>query len=170
MSAVQRSLVPSCAPATEYVAIPDGSSSAAPVITPGPSDFNSNRIHRAGANVGTKESERELPANHSANPLTSYMAHLPHAAPKWSNVTRRPSSPLLSFCLVRKCGLSCKPVPLSFTREVENGNPIDRSFGRDFARWRRLGIPSLAQLALSQDDREADLSNCISCGSISCDF
>src|SRR5450755_2047906 len=52
-SAVQRSLVPSCAPATEYVAMPDGSSSAAPVITPGPSDFNSNRIHRAGANVDT---------------------------------------------------------------------------------------------------------------------
>jgi len=29
--------------------MPDGSSSAAPVITPGPSDFNSNLIHRAGA-------------------------------------------------------------------------------------------------------------------------
>src|ERR1039457_2958512 len=57
LSAVQSSLVPSCAPATEYVAMPDGSSSAAPVITPGPSDFNSNRIHRDGANVGTKESE-----------------------------------------------------------------------------------------------------------------
>src|ERR1019366_8061922 len=56
-SAVQRSFVPSCAPATEYVAMPDGSSSAAPVITPGPSDFNSNRIHRDGANVGTNESE-----------------------------------------------------------------------------------------------------------------
>jgi hypothetical protein len=36
------------------VAMPDGSSSAAPVITPGPSDFNSNRIHRAGAGVGKK--------------------------------------------------------------------------------------------------------------------
>src|ERR1019366_3980337 len=56
-SAVQRSLVPSCAPATEYVAMPDGSSSAAPVITPGPSDLNSNRIQRTGANVGTNESE-----------------------------------------------------------------------------------------------------------------
>src|SRR3984893_16833714 len=56
-SAVQRSLVPSCAPATEYVAMPDGSSSAAPVLTPGPSDFHSNRIHRAGANVGTNESD-----------------------------------------------------------------------------------------------------------------
>src|ERR1019366_6352748 len=69
-SAVQRSLVPSCAPATEYVAMPDGSSSAAPVITPGPSDLNSNRIHRAGGNVGTRESGCKLPANHSANPLT----------------------------------------------------------------------------------------------------
>src|ERR1035438_5083585 len=53
-SAVQRSLVPSWAPATEYVAMPDGSSSAAPVITPGPSDFNSNCIHREGANVKPK--------------------------------------------------------------------------------------------------------------------
>ena len=35
----------------------DGSSSAAPVIMPGPSDFKSNRIHRTGANVGTKELE-----------------------------------------------------------------------------------------------------------------
>src|ERR1700682_2802716 len=37
ISAVHRSEVPSCAPAMEYVAIPDGSSSAAPVMTPGPS-------------------------------------------------------------------------------------------------------------------------------------
>src|SRR5512140_1428672 len=59
-SAVQRSLVPSCAPATEYVAMPDGSSSAAPVMTPGPSDFNSNRIHREG-DVGMKEMQRASP-------------------------------------------------------------------------------------------------------------
>src|ERR1700736_807424 len=39
--------------------MPDGSSSAAPVTTPGPSDFNSNRIHRTGANFGTNESECE---------------------------------------------------------------------------------------------------------------
>src|ERR1700687_5234831 len=70
-SAVQRSLVPSCAPATEYVAMPDGSSSAAPVIMPGPSDFNSNCIHRTEENVGMKESEPKLATNHSANPLTS---------------------------------------------------------------------------------------------------
>jgi hypothetical protein len=60
----------SCAPATEYVAMPDGSSSAAPVKTPGPSDFNSNRIQRAGAMVGTKESEHKSPASDRANPLT----------------------------------------------------------------------------------------------------
>ena len=35
--AVQRNLVPNCAPVMEYVAIPEGSSSAAPVMTPGPS-------------------------------------------------------------------------------------------------------------------------------------
>jgi hypothetical protein len=38
--------------------MPDGSSSAAPVITPGPSDFNSNRSHRTGAKVGATESGR----------------------------------------------------------------------------------------------------------------
>jgi len=56
-SAVQSSLVPSCAPATEYVAIPDGSSSAAPVMIPGPSDLNNDRIHRYGLDVdiGRKE-------------------------------------------------------------------------------------------------------------------
>ena len=54
-NAVQRSLVPSCAPATEYVAIPEGSSSAAPVMMPGPSDFKSARIHRDGAGVDTNE-------------------------------------------------------------------------------------------------------------------
>jgi hypothetical protein len=31
---------PKLAPACEYVAIPEGSSSAAPVTTPGPCDFN----------------------------------------------------------------------------------------------------------------------------------
>jgi hypothetical protein len=50
--------------------MPDGSSSAAPVITPGPSAFNSTRIHRAGANVGTKEVEAQTPTNQNANPLT----------------------------------------------------------------------------------------------------
>src|SRR5450755_4508709 len=60
-SAVQRRLVPSCAPATEYVAMPDGSSSAAPVMTPGPSAFNSDRIHRDGVDARMKKSERKLP-------------------------------------------------------------------------------------------------------------
>src|ERR1700682_902961 len=46
--AVHRSLVPNCAPATEYVAIPDGSSSAAPVITPGPSARQNLRRARNG--------------------------------------------------------------------------------------------------------------------------
>jgi len=36
ISAVHSSEVPSCAPVMEYVAMPDGSSSAAPVINPGP--------------------------------------------------------------------------------------------------------------------------------------
>ena len=53
-SAVQRSLVPSCAPAMEYVAMPDGSSSAAPVMIPGPSDFSSARIQRDGADAVIK--------------------------------------------------------------------------------------------------------------------
>src|SRR5712692_4389070 len=35
-NAVHSRLVPNCAPAIEYVAMPDGSSSAAPVMRPGP--------------------------------------------------------------------------------------------------------------------------------------
>jgi hypothetical protein len=38
------------------LAIPDGASPEDPVITPGASDFSSNRIHRDGANVGTNQS------------------------------------------------------------------------------------------------------------------
>ena len=41
--AVQSNAVPCCAPAMEYVAMPDGSSSAAPVIRPGPS-LRRNRV------------------------------------------------------------------------------------------------------------------------------
>ena len=54
-SAVHSNLVPSCAPAMEYVAMPEGSSSAAPVMIPGPSDFSSARIQRDGADVGKKQ-------------------------------------------------------------------------------------------------------------------
>src|ERR1039458_7837530 len=43
--AVQRRLVPSCAPAMEYVAIPEGSSSAAPVMSPGPSTEKKRHGH-----------------------------------------------------------------------------------------------------------------------------
>src|SRR5258706_15827142 len=43
-NAVQSMVVPSCAPAIEYVAIPEGSSSAAPVMRPGPrTDVNRRR-------------------------------------------------------------------------------------------------------------------------------
>src|SRR5438552_15803384 len=43
MAAVQRSDVPSCAPAAEYVATPEGSLSAAPVMRPVPSDEKKRR-------------------------------------------------------------------------------------------------------------------------------
>ena len=45
-----------------------------------------------------------------------------------------------------------RPVQLPLTSEVQNGNLIDRSFGGVFARWRGLGILSLARLARSQDE------------------
>jgi hypothetical protein len=60
--------------------MPGGSSSAAPVITPGPSDFNSNRIHRDRANVGAKESMRKPPTDHNVNLLT-----ILHGAPAKSS-------------------------------------------------------------------------------------
>ena len=50
-NAVQRRLVPSCAPAMEYVAIPEGSSSAAPVMRPGPSAERRRRGHFLSVDV-----------------------------------------------------------------------------------------------------------------------
>jgi hypothetical protein len=38
-----------------------------PVITPGPSEFNSDRCHRPWVNVSTNESEGKRPANHKEN-------------------------------------------------------------------------------------------------------
>ena len=49
-SAVQRVAYPSGAPAIEYVPIPEGSSSAAPVIKPGPNVFK-KRLSRLGGRV-----------------------------------------------------------------------------------------------------------------------
>src|ERR1700690_46747 len=66
-NAVQRSVVPSCAPATEYVAMPEGSSSAAPVMIPGPSDLSSDLNQRDGTNEFTKELGA-LSAAQNANP------------------------------------------------------------------------------------------------------
>ena len=52
-----------------------------------------------------------------------------------------------------------RPVQFPLTSEVQHRNYIDRSFGGVFARWRGLGlgIPSLAQLARSQDERVTTL-------------
>ena len=46
-----------------------------------------------------------------------------------------------------------RPVQLPLTSEVQHGNRIDCSFGTVFARWRGLGIFSLARLGGSQDER-----------------
>lgn len=48
-NAVHSSEVPSWAPAIEYVAMPEGSSSAAPVMTPGPRMERKRRIGPCGA-------------------------------------------------------------------------------------------------------------------------
>src|ERR1700730_14332679 len=83
---------------------------------------------------------------------TSATARRIHRAPKWSNVIRHPSSLVLSCCVVRKLG-DCYAMQSCFLLRVrwKHGNPIDRSFGGVFARWRGLGILSLARLARSQD-------------------
>src|SRR4029077_9448065 len=118
------SLVPSCVPATEYVAMPDGSSSAAPVITPGPSDFNSNRIHRAGANVGTKELKRKLSMNQRADSITSS-----HAAPSKSGakvVECDQTSVFATFIMLHRGELRRplqRPVQLPVTSEVQQWKP-----------------------------------------------
>ena len=44
MSAVHNSEVPNCAPTIEYVAMPEGSSSAAPAVTPGPRAEKNRRM------------------------------------------------------------------------------------------------------------------------------
>ena len=46
---------------------------------------------------------------------------------------------------------------LLLTSEVQHVNHIDRSFAGNRARWRGLGILSLARLARSQDQRVAML-------------
>ncbi len=48
ITAVQSVVNPNAAPAVEYVPIPDGSSSAAPVISPGPSCRKNRRIALRG--------------------------------------------------------------------------------------------------------------------------
>ena len=60
---------------------------------------------------------------------------------------------LIMCCREEVQRLLQKPVQLPHTREVQDENHIDRSVGGVFARWRWLGIPSLAQLARSQDKR-----------------
>jgi hypothetical protein len=77
ISAVQRSLVPSCAPAIEYVAMPDGSSSAAPVMMPGPSDLSTDRIQRDGAGVCKSGLGLESVAHLSAPLLRLVTAKVP---------------------------------------------------------------------------------------------
>src|ERR1035438_8780715 len=81
--------------------MPDGSSSAAPVMRPGPSDLNSNRIHRTGAKVGTNESwSVYLPANRSANPFTILHGR---ASSQRSNGIQHPCWPLPTVLLPFKC-------------------------------------------------------------------
>ena len=79
-SAVHSSLVPSCAPATEYVAIPDGSSSAAPVMIPGPRDLSSDRIQRDGADVATKWVRCAFPSDQFAQDITAQCVRKPAMA------------------------------------------------------------------------------------------
>ena len=132
--------------------MPDGSSSAAPVITPGPSDVNSNRIHRAGANVGTKELERKFPMKQSANLFTTS-----HGTPCKSGakvVECDHTSVLATFIMLHREEVRRplqRPVqpPLTQVR-YNNGNRIGCSIGAVFARRRGLGIPSLPRLARSQ--------------------
>lgn len=69
ISAVQRSLVPNYVRATEQVAMPDGSSPAAPAIMPGPSDFSNERIQRVVAEAHIK---RLFPVRCSAECDSAY--------------------------------------------------------------------------------------------------
>jgi hypothetical protein len=126
--------------------MPDGSSSAAPVIIPGPRDFNSNRILRDGANFGTKESERKLPANHSANPLT-ILQGAPYKSPKVVQCDQTSASPLhRMLCSEEVRRPLQRPVQLLSTNEVSHDNYFDCYPGVVLGRRRGLGILSLAPL------------------------
>lgn len=68
--------------------------------------------------------------------------------PKRSNVIRLLLWPLLSCWVVEKCDDRYKGQSSFLLQlEVQHGNHIDCRFGAVFARWRGLGILSLAQLA-----------------------
>src|ERR1700690_402144 len=70
------------------------------------------------------------------------------ARSKWSNVIRHPplaTSMMLSSEEVRRPFQ--RPVSFLLTNEVQHVNHIDRSSGAVSARWRGLGILSLARLA-----------------------
>jgi hypothetical protein len=116
-----------------------------------PNDLNSNRIHRTGANVGTKESERKRPKSQreSTHNPTWRAVQIERSRSKCSNVIRHPSWLLVRCCVANKCDgrYNGRSTFLLQVRYNMSTLASDCSFGAICARWRGLGILSLARLA-----------------------
>jgi hypothetical protein len=134
--------------------MPDGSSSAAPVMTPGPSDFNSKRVHRAGKHGHERVAARITYESCYESTHNPTWRSVQIECSEWSNVIRCPSSPVLPCAVVKKWDDRYNGQS-SFLLQVryKNGNGINCSRGAVFARWRRVGILSLARLAQLPDGR-----------------
>ena len=106
-----------------------------------------------------------LPANQSANPLT-----ILHGAPYRLSVKvvqcdqTSPLTTSMMLCSEEVRRPLQRPVSFLPTSEVQHVNHIDCSFGAIFARWRGLGILSLARLA--QSLRDERLTRCLTLFSV----
>jgi len=124
------------------------------VITPCPSEFNSDRCHRPWVNVSTSESEYKRPANRKENHFTTQRAR---GTCRTLMVVQCDQTSFLATSMMLLSEEARRPlqrqVQLPLTEEVQHGNRIDCSRSAVLARWRRLGILSLARLAQSQNER-----------------
>jgi hypothetical protein len=104
------------------------------------------------------------PEDHRANPFTILHGRRTRWALKVVQYDQT-SSLATSMMLCSEARLPFqRPVSFSRTKEVQHVNYIDRSAGSIFARWRGLGILSLARLTRSPDEHVGQLLDDIFAG------
>jgi hypothetical protein len=129
--------------------MPDGSGSAPPVLTPGSSDFNS----KVSIDMRQMSSRNSLRGNFLRITARIYsqstMARLTNRVIK---VVQSAQTHVFATYSIKGSEEmrwpSQRPVQLHLKVRRNNGNRIDCSCGVVFARWRGLGILSLARLEL----------------------